>query len=203
MPRLTDATKQARRDHIASAAMECFARQGFSATSMQDIIEASGVSAGAFYSHFSSKTELVKTVAMTVLDTKYNQLGIAPTRTSSALALNPGDIVQQVLSDATMISNAPILLQVWSEAASDPELSELVEEFFAKAQVAVKSLLLNWLRETHSGTQQQMDHMLECAFDVTVASLHGLIVRFAVVPDEDKQALIGRVAGSLKKVRFD
>lgn len=203
MPRLTDATKQARRDHIANAAMECFARQGFAATSMQDIIEASGVSAGAFYSHFSSKTELVKTVAMTVLDTKYTQLGITPTRTDTALALSPGEIVLAVLSDTVMINNAPILLQVWSEAASDPELSELVKEFFAKAQVAVKQVLLRWLRETHDGTQQQTDHMLECAFDITIAALHGLMVRIAVVPDEDKQALIGRVAGSLTNIRFD
>lgn len=203
MPRLTQATKQARRDHIAASAMECFARQGFTATSMQDIIEASGVSAGAFYSHFTSKTELVRTVAMTVLDTKYTQLGIAPERVDAALALSPGEIVEAVLSDAVMIGNAPILLQVWSEAPSDPELSGLVKEFFAKAQVAVKRVLLNWLRDTHKGSDEQMDHMLECAFDVTIAALHGLMVRIAVVPDEDKQALLGRVAGSLKTIRFD
>ena len=44
MPRLTDATKAARRAQIIEAAISCFLEKGYTNTSMSDIIKASGLS---------------------------------------------------------------------------------------------------------------------------------------------------------------
>src|SRR5260221_10200553 len=38
--------------------MTCFARQGYRATSMDDVVRESGLSVGAIYSYFASKEEL-------------------------------------------------------------------------------------------------------------------------------------------------
>lgn len=59
MPKLAPEAQAARRDHILDAAEACFARAGFHRTSMQDICREAGVSAGALYTWFSSKEELI------------------------------------------------------------------------------------------------------------------------------------------------
>jgi AcrR family transcriptional regulator len=55
MPRLMDATRAARRDHILRAAQTCFARRGYHATTMEDIAAEAGIAKGAPYVHFAGK----------------------------------------------------------------------------------------------------------------------------------------------------
>jgi AcrR family transcriptional regulator len=59
MPRLKPDTQRARRDHILDAALTCFARGGFHATTMQTICREAGVSPGALYVYFDSKEALI------------------------------------------------------------------------------------------------------------------------------------------------
>ncbi len=59
MPRLKPDTQRARRDHILDAALKCFARSGFHATTMQDICKVAEVSPGAVYVYFASKEDLI------------------------------------------------------------------------------------------------------------------------------------------------
>lgn len=58
MPKITPAHEQHRRAQILAAAMTCFARQGYHATSMDDVVRESGLSVGAIYSYFPSKEDL-------------------------------------------------------------------------------------------------------------------------------------------------
>lgn len=58
MPKISAAHEQQRREQILQAAMACFARQGYHATSMGDVVRQSGLSVGAIYSYFPSKEEL-------------------------------------------------------------------------------------------------------------------------------------------------
>ena len=63
MPKVTEAYRTARRDEIIESALRCFAAKGYQRTSMADIIDESGLSAGAIYGHFSGKKELFSAVA--------------------------------------------------------------------------------------------------------------------------------------------
>jgi AcrR family transcriptional regulator len=58
VPRISPAHEQLRRSQILAAAMACFARQGYHATSMDDVVRESGLSVGAIYSYFPSKEDL-------------------------------------------------------------------------------------------------------------------------------------------------
>ena len=58
MPKISPAHEQQRRAQILQAAMACFARQGYRATSMDDVVRESGLSVGAIYSYFPSKEDL-------------------------------------------------------------------------------------------------------------------------------------------------
>ena len=53
----------ARRDELLDTALQLFARDGYDATSINRIIDAVGVSKGAFYHHFAAKEDLVTALA--------------------------------------------------------------------------------------------------------------------------------------------
>ncbi|NPV73095.1 MAG: TetR/AcrR family transcriptional regulator [Pelotomaculum sp.] len=50
--------REAKKDLIADAAMSCFLASGYSGTSVDSIVKASGVSKGGIYWHFKSKEEI-------------------------------------------------------------------------------------------------------------------------------------------------
>lgn len=51
-----------RKMHVIDTARELFIKHGYHATSIQDILEASGISKGSFYNYFSTKSELFQSV---------------------------------------------------------------------------------------------------------------------------------------------
>jgi len=63
VPKISPAHEQQRRAQILAAAMACFARHGYHATSMDDVVRESGLSVGAIYSYFPSKEELFLTLS--------------------------------------------------------------------------------------------------------------------------------------------
>ena len=58
MPKIAEAARAARRDQIVAAALTCFARAGYHATTMADVAEQAGVSKGTPYLYFPSKEAL-------------------------------------------------------------------------------------------------------------------------------------------------
>jgi AcrR family transcriptional regulator len=60
VPKLSDQTRARRRQHILTSAWSCFSRNGFHATSMDDVIAASGMSSSAVYRYFRGKEELIE-----------------------------------------------------------------------------------------------------------------------------------------------
>ena len=63
MPKISASHEQQRRAQILAAATACFARQGYHATSMDDVVRESGLSVGAIYSYFPSKEDLFLAIA--------------------------------------------------------------------------------------------------------------------------------------------
>src|SRR5215467_13409091 len=58
MPRVSHEHEQAVRDRIVRAALQVFAERGFHRATMQDIVRQSGLSVGAIYTNFKSKSDL-------------------------------------------------------------------------------------------------------------------------------------------------
>ncbi len=58
MPKVAEETRAARRDQIIAAALACFARAGYHATTMADVAAQAGVSKGTPYLYFESKEAL-------------------------------------------------------------------------------------------------------------------------------------------------
>ena len=90
MPKVTEAHRTARRDEIIGAALRCFAAKGYQRTSMADVIEESGLSAGAIYGYFAGKQELFAAVAGRVLEARQGELEAAA-RARRAARARTGD----------------------------------------------------------------------------------------------------------------
>src|SRR5215831_13649313 len=63
MPRITATRAKEQRDRILDAALTCFARDGFHGATIQDVVKESGLSPGAIYGYFKSKTEIATAIA--------------------------------------------------------------------------------------------------------------------------------------------
>jgi AcrR family transcriptional regulator len=70
LPRVTEEYKQVIDEKILDAARTLFSSKGYHETSMDDIVEESGLSKGAIYGHFESKEKLFLAVQQRKLDAK-------------------------------------------------------------------------------------------------------------------------------------
>jgi len=148
MPRVSDQHLAARRRQILDAAARCFVAEGFHQTSMQDVIKAAGLSVGAFYRYFPSKTDLIRAIAeetvgellaeldATVADATFDTVADATFDTVADATLH--DAMWQALTIAEKrISGdqrAKLAVQVWAEALRDPELGELVADIYQRVR---------------------------------------------------------------------
>lgn len=122
MPKISDARREARRSQILDAFRTCVAREGFHRTSMSAVIAEAGLSAGAVYGHFKSKTALIHAVAGHVLGFATERLRELAISTESA---TPEEIFRVLLLSALQVYGADtprVAVQVWAELARDDEL---------------------------------------------------------------------------------
>jgi TetR/AcrR family transcriptional regulator, transcriptional repressor of aconitase len=166
MPKVSQEYLERRRRQIMDAARECFAKQGFHNTSMQDIFAASGLSAGAVYRYFPSKHSLIKAIAE-------DTLGVVSGPLENIDASTPADVIagmaEVFAADGPLAQAGPIAVQVWAEAARDPEMAVLQRELVSTLTDRVSRLL-------PPGTPTE-------AARLVVATMQGLTVQSAAFAD--------------------
>jgi AcrR family transcriptional regulator len=89
-----------RKQHVINKAHQLFIEKGFQATSIQDILDSSGISKGTFYKYFSSKSELLIAIYKAI----FKQL--QKDRNDLLIGKSPADIevfIKQI--EMQMISN--------------------------------------------------------------------------------------------------
>jgi TetR/AcrR family transcriptional regulator, transcriptional repressor of aconitase len=128
MPKVSQEHLERRRQQILDAATDCFARQGFHATSMQDIFRASGLSAGAVYRYFPSKNSLIKAIAGNML----NEVLTPAIDAVSGQCLDPADALASIAAlfepSELRARTLPVTVQVWAESFRDPEMADLARD---------------------------------------------------------------------------
>ncbi|WP_144118721.1 TetR/AcrR family transcriptional regulator [Catellatospora sichuanensis] len=135
MPRVSEAHLAARRQQILDAARACFARNGFHATSMQDVISEAGLSVGAFYRYFKSKEELVTAIAEQVIGRVSDLL-------DEVRAVDPPPPIEDVMRRLLQTVDPqfgpdgvfPMALQVWAESLRNPDLAEFVRGIYGRVR---------------------------------------------------------------------
>ena len=194
MPKVTQEHLDRRRQQILDAAVDCFARQGFHAASMQDIFTASGLSAGAVYRYFPSKSDLIRAIASEGLQSTLSMLDDAIADASQGPDVPAvADIISLLVTRAGQEPLArlrPVILQVWLEADRDPEMRELATEVFRKLACRIRDLL-----ELHARAGR-----LPAGTDTTalarliLATIQGYLVQYTIMPDPPEIATAARAA---------
>ncbi|GAA4929312.1 TetR/AcrR family transcriptional regulator [Streptomyces coeruleoprunus] len=143
MARVSQEHLDARRRQILDGAARCFARNGFHATSMQDVLREADLSAGAVYRYFRGKEELIEAIVNEVLDT-------VRTAFEEAAAKSPppppdvlvGQVMTQVLTERTGLSYEGeegfprLMVQVWTETLRNERLSAVMRTGYARVRQA-------------------------------------------------------------------
>lgn len=115
-----------RKMHVIKKAHQLFLDKGFQATSIQDILDYSGISKGTFYNYFSSKNELLISIFKTLhekMESERNKLLIG--QDPSSLEVFTQQIELQMNMNRT---NKLVALFEEVLVSNDPELKQFIKE---------------------------------------------------------------------------
>lgn len=164
---MVDATRRrsTARAAILSAAADLIAAHGVAGTSISEIVNRSGTSAGAIYHHFGSKERLVLEVGRSAVAVPMTMI----MATTEGLA--PAGLFEAALDQVAKNENtADLLLQIWAGARSDPKLDELLRTEVAAMRSGVKMFVAAWCLEQGIGVDPAE----------IVDSMIGLVIGYAV-----------------------
>ena len=182
MPKVSDAYRQARRDEVVAATLRVIAQRGLRACTMADIIEESGFSAGSVYSHFSSKHELMELVATRVIGERADKLSVA----FDDRPRSPLEVLRWWLADLDQnLVPYSAVLQIWGEAASDPDIRAIVEDRISAIEDAFAAAAERWLHATAGDPAAARD-----TARAMLTVCQGYIVRTAVLGPQDLDSSI-------------
>jgi AcrR family transcriptional regulator len=127
VPKVSRAHLDARRRQILAAAVDCFARDGFHRTTMQDVVRRAGLSPGAIYRYFASKDDIIEAIAAERHEREVVRIAAA------CAAEHPGPALDALARDLFAPlrrrderTERRIGVQIWAEALRDPRILALV-----------------------------------------------------------------------------
>ncbi|MFI7388227.1 TetR/AcrR family transcriptional regulator [Streptomyces sp. NPDC049813] len=137
MARVSQEHLDARRRQILDGAALCFARNGFHATSMQDVLKEVDLSAGAVYRYFRGKDELIRAIVTEVLDDVRSAFEAAGRQVPPPPPYELiGTVMTEVLRERPGLrvdgtSYFPrLVVQVWTETLRNEELAAVIRDGF-------------------------------------------------------------------------
>ncbi len=188
MPRLSEKTRADRRQHILTSAWKCFSRNGFHATSIDDVIAETGMSSSAVYRYFRSKDEIIDATTEEGL-TRVRRIFVAvlerdpcPSPTETVVLLT-GELDSRTAHpdyDMTRIA-----LQAWAEALRNPRLLERAHTIYTDTLDHIDELARRWRSNGHLPPEADT----RAAAATLFCLMHGLIVMHHLVDDVPAETL--------------
>lgn len=129
MPRVSAQHEQEVRDRIVRAALAVFATRGFHRATMQDIVREAGLSVGAIYTYFRSKSDLILAGCDLITDQELAQLGgrlATVTGYRDRIAAAVGFWFDNLAVEQSERGSRFLIIQAWAEADTDPAVREML-----------------------------------------------------------------------------
>jgi AcrR family transcriptional regulator len=123
MPKMAAEDRVARRQEFVDAARRCVARDGYRNLTVDNVCMEAGLSKGAFYSHFQTKSELL----VAVLEDDASRVGAlinTVTERNDSQLERTRRYVQSLLREAEEPGGVQLRAGLWSETLSDPAITE-------------------------------------------------------------------------------
>jgi AcrR family transcriptional regulator len=183
MPKVSSRYLEERKNEIVDAAEACFLRRGFHQCTMQDICKESGLSPGAVYRYFKSKSDII--AAVIARSTERGATLIEDARAShakAALALEAiGEHFYGRLGEEGAERFAALELEIWGEALRNAEVRATYREQNRLLSGALSELYR--LAMAQAGIESPSTNPRGLAH-LSMALFHGLQLYYALYPDE-------------------
>ncbi|WP_338694033.1 TetR/AcrR family transcriptional regulator [Streptomyces sp. Q6] len=183
MARVSQEHLDARRRQILDGAALCFARNGFHATSMQDILKEVDLSAGAVYRYFRGKDDLIHAIVTEVFDDV--RAAFEGAGKEAPLPL-PHDLVSVVVGrmltgrhglQVDGVSYFPrLMVQVWTETLRNEGLAAVFQEGYAK----VCEVWVRIVEEYQAAGMMRTDVAPEVVARTMIATVQGFAAQQAL-----------------------
>ena len=197
MPKITEAKRESRRQQILDAALTCFSRDGFHATTTADIVRESGLSQGALYLYFATKDDIVVALA----DDRHqgevflNALAKSEQDPIAGLMLLV-ELYGKTLGDPRRADMRRVGIQGWAEALRSPRILGSVVEGFSTVRAAIVELIARGQRTGQIRPEVEPD----AAARAMIAVFQGLVLQLAWGEDVDLSACGTLIRGMIRNV---
>ncbi len=162
--------------------MRCFAREGFHATTMSDVVRESEMSAGAVYRYFPSKTSLVRAGAGSVLT---NALDVLRDLEAAPEPVSPDHAIRSLLEAVTSFADdsggdlTRVAVSTWAEALRDEELRALASALYTEIRGHLAHIVTRWRDSGRMPADTDAEHVAQVLF----ACLPGFILERLIIGD--------------------
>jgi AcrR family transcriptional regulator len=142
MPKVSQQHRDARREQILAAARRCFLRDGFHATSMQDLFAEAGLSSGAVYSYFASKDDMIVAIAEENMRGVTDMIqAIATQQPARPVGAVLADVMEILRAKETQDGLGKLTVIVWSEALRNPSLAARFTALVTQLRTSLTELI--------------------------------------------------------------
>ncbi|MDM4763291.1 TetR family transcriptional regulator [Galbitalea sp. SE-J8] len=193
MPRVSDEYRAARREQIARAAIRALSRKGVPHTSMADIIEEAGVSAGSFYSNFRDKAELGRYVARSVLGARLQEFAELA---DGDHVVTPRAALDAILGSVGREVPAALVVQFWAESTTDAALAEAVRDTITGLEAEFAAIVLPWARE-RTASEAAAGALAASTASALAAIAQSWILRSAIVGAPEPAVYLDAISAAL------
>lgn len=177
-PKVTEAYREAARARILRAAEKVFARKGYNAASVDDIVRESGLSKGALYGYFDSKEALFLALRTHNVGLRIDQVIAAMPATTSALEklLKAGELAIQ--ESARLDRNTlRVAFEFWTSA---PRI-QAVHQYYADWYSGYHRFLAGIIREGMTRGEFRRDLDPEALARLLIGAIDGLCLHWALL----------------------
>ncbi len=164
---------------IVKAAIECFSKGGYHATSISHIIEAAGVARGTFYLYFKSKHEIFQFILDDLISKIRSQINTIDLNSDKSPAAQMRGNVERVVS---AITSSPEVAQIlFNEAVGlDEETQGRLKNFYAEFIEIIQSAIK---RGTSFGLIRNVDPSI--ASCIALGGVREIIIQKSIFKNAD------------------
>jgi AcrR family transcriptional regulator len=147
MPRISAAHERQVRDRIIRAAVTVFSEKGYHRATISDVVQRSGLSVGAIYTHFRNKEELFLQSCDLISGQGLDQLAarLAPLTTSVERLRAAVAYYVETIDEFEDAPGQVGLVRAWAEAGEEPGVREMLvrrrERLVGAAQLLLREAI--------------------------------------------------------------